>query len=136
MIRCRTVRQHSAEEGWDKDFVVGIKGTPWSPDGERARDDIRVDLFEVGSDRCALPPEIDPPIFPGRMRLSREMFERFGLAAQRLGFRAIRTGIVYLANHTERCCGRTEQGLVLPRSVATERIMRARHEERARETRE
>ena len=127
MIRCRTVRQHSAEEGWDKEFVVGIKGTPWSPDGERARDDIRVDLFEAGSDRCAHPPEIDPPIFSGRMRLSREMFERFGLAAQRLGFCGTRTGIVYLANHIECCWEKTEQELELPRSVAT---ASERHENR------
>ena len=45
------------------------------------------------------------------MRLTREMFERFGLTAQCLGCRAIRTGIGYPANHTERCRERIEQEL-------------------------
>ena len=45
VIRCRTVRQLSAQERWDTEFVPSIKGTPWSPDGERAEDvNIRVDL--------------------------------------------------------------------------------------------
>ena len=99
MIRCRTVRQLSAQEKWDTEFVLSIKGTPWSPDGERAGDvNIRVDLPEARGDRGVHPPDIDPPIIPRRMRLTREMFERFGLTAQCLGCRAIRTGIGYPAN--------------------------------------
>ena len=48
VIRCRTVRQLSAQERWDTEFVLSIKGTLWSPDGERAGDDnIRVDLLEI-----------------------------------------------------------------------------------------
>ena len=139
MIRCRTVRQLSAEERWDKEFVLSIKGTPWSPDGERAGDvNIRVDLPEAPGDRGAHPPDIDPPIIPRRMRLTREMFERFGLTAQCLGCRAIRTGVGYPANHSERYRERIEHELErsvkeLPRSLATERIKRARHEERARD---
>ena len=112
VIRCRTVRQLSAQERWDKEFVLSIKGTPWSPDGERAGDvNIRADLPEAGGDRGAHPPGIDPPIIPRRMRLTREMFERFRLTAQCLGCRAIRTGIAYPANHTERCRERIEQEL-------------------------
>ena len=112
MIRCKTVRQLSAQERWNKEFVLSIKGTPWSPDGERAGDvNIRVDLPEAGGDRCAHPPDIDPPTIPGRMRLTREMFERFGLVAQCPGCRAIRTGVGYPANHSERCRERVEQEL-------------------------
>ena len=98
VIRCRTVRHLSAEERWDKEFVLSIKGTPWSPDGERAGDvNIRVGLPEARGDRGAHPPDIDPPIIPRRIRLTREMFERFGLRAQCLGCRAIRTGVEYPA---------------------------------------
>ena len=141
MIRCRTVRQLSAQERWDTEFVLSIKGTPWSPDGERAGDvNIRVDLPEAGDDRVH-PPVIDPPIIPRRMRLTRETFERFGLTAQCLGCRAIRKGIGYPANHTERCRERTEQELEKEPEGASrvarnrERIKRARHEERARDMR-
>ena len=38
VIRCRTLRQLSAPGRWDTEFVLTIKGTPWSPDGERAGD--------------------------------------------------------------------------------------------------
>ena len=38
VIRCRTVRQLSAQERWDTEFVLSIKGTPWSPDDQRARE--------------------------------------------------------------------------------------------------
>ena len=63
--------------------MLSIKGNPWSPDGERARDvNIRVDLLEAGGDRGPHPPDIDPPIIPRRMCLGWEMFERFGLTAQ------------------------------------------------------
>ena len=104
--------QDSAQERCDSEFVLSIKGTPWSPDVERARDvDIRVDLPEARGDRGAHPPHIDPPIIPRRMRLTGEVFERFGLTAQCLGCRAIRTGIGYPANHTERCRERIEQEL-------------------------
>ena len=53
--------------------------------------------------------KLTPPIIPRRMRFNREMFETFGLTAQCLGCRAIRTGNP--ANHTERCRERTEQEL-------------------------
>ena len=142
VIRCRTVRQLSAEERWDKEFVLSIKGTPWSPDGERAGDvNIRVDLPEARGDRGAHPPDIDPPIIPRRMRLTREMFERFGLTAQCLGCRAIRTGVGYPANHSERCRERIEHELEKEPEGASkvardrERIKRARHEERSRDVR-
>ena len=46
------MRQLSAEERWDKEFVLSIKGTPWSPDGERDGDvNICVDLPEARGDR-------------------------------------------------------------------------------------
>ena len=65
VIRWRTVRQLSAEWRRDKEFVLSIKGTPWSPDGERARDvNIRVGLPEARGARSAHPPEIDPPNHP------------------------------------------------------------------------
>ena len=54
-----------------------------TPDGERAGHiGIRVDLPEARGDRGVHPPEKDPPIIPRRMRLTREMFERFGLTVQ------------------------------------------------------
>ena len=115
---------------------------PWSPDGEGAGDvKIRVDLPEAGGDRGVHPPDIDPPIIPRRMRLTREMFERFGLTSQCLGCRAIRTGIGFAANHTERCLERIELELEMEPEGASrvardrERIKRARHEERARDMR-
>ena len=82
-----------------------------------------------------------PPAIPRRLRLTREKFDRFGLTAQRLGCRAIRTGIGYPANHTERCRERIEQEFEKEPEGASkvardsERIKRARHEERAREMR-
>ena len=85
---------------------------------------------EMGHRIRAEHPDIDPPIISQRMRLAREMFERFGLTAQCLGCRATRTGIGHPANHTERCRERMSPG-----SLATERIKRARHEERARDVR-
>ena len=69
------------------------------------------------------------------------MFERFALAAQCLGCRAIRTGNGYQANHTERCNERIEQELEKESEGASkvardrERIKRARHDERARDVR-
>ena len=70
--RCRTVRQLSAQERWDTEFVLSIKGTPWSPDGERAGDvNIRVALPEAGGDRGAHPPDVEPSIIPRRMRLTK-----------------------------------------------------------------
>ena len=67
-------------------IVPSTNGTPWPPDGERAGDvNIRVDLPEAGGDRGAHPPDIDPPIIPKRMRLTREIFERFGLIRTGLG---------------------------------------------------
>ena len=141
MIRCRTVRELSAQER-DTEFLLSIKATPWSPDGERAGYvNIRVDLPEAGGDRGVHPPNIDAPIIPRRMRLTREMFERFGLAAQCLGCRAIRTGTGYPANHTERCRERIDLELEkepagAPRVARDrERKKRARHEERARDMR-
>ena len=65
VVRCRTVRQISAQERWDKEFVLSIKGTPWSPDGERAGDvNIRVDLPEARGERGAHPTDIDPTNHP------------------------------------------------------------------------
>ena len=99
-----------------------------------------VDLPEAGG-RGAHPPDIDPLIITRRMRLAGEMFERFGLTAQCLGCRAIRTGIGYPANHTERCRKRIEQELEKEPEGASriardrERIKRAKHEERARDMR-
>ena len=90
---------------------------------------------------CRRWPDVDPPIILRRMRLTREMFERFGLTAQCLGCRAIRTGIGYPANHTERCRERIEQELEKELEGASrvardrERTKRARHEERARDMR-
>ena len=58
-----------------------------------------------------------------------------------LGCRAIRTGIGYPANHTERCRERIGQELEKELEGASrvardrERISRARHEERARDMR-
>ena len=87
------------------------------------------------------PPNIVPPIIPRRMRLTWEMFERFGLTTQCVDCRAIRTGIGYPANHTERCRERIEQELEKEPEGASRaardryRIKRARHEERARDMR-
>ena len=108
VIRYRTVRQLSAKGRWNQEFV----GNPWSPDGERAGDvNIRVDLPEARGDRGAHPPDIDPPIIPRRMRLSREMLERFGLTAQCMSCRATRSEIGYLANRSGRCRERIEEEL-------------------------
>ena len=108
-----------------KEFVLSIKGTPWSPDGERAGDvNIRVDLAEARGDRGGRIRQIlthqsspEECASPGRC------FERFGLAAQCSGCRAIRTGIGHPANHTDRCRERIEQELEKepPGSLATER---------------
>ena len=97
-----------------------------------------MDLPEARGERGARPPDIDPPIILRRMRFSTEMFERFGLIAQCLGCRATRTGIGYLP--TERCRERIKQELEMEPEGASkvardrERIKRARHEERTKDT--
>ena len=127
MIRCRTVRQLSAHERWDTEFVLSIKGTPWSPDGERAGDvNIRVDLPEARGDRGVHPPDIDPPVITRRMRLARDMFERFGVTAQCLGCRAIRTELgarqTTLSDVVKGLSSSLRKSLKeLPGSLATER---------------
>ena len=81
--RCRTVRQFSTE------FVLSIKATPWSPDGERAGDvNIRVDLLDQSIPRL----------------------ERFGLTARSLGCRAIRTRIGCPASHPEEGLSKNSRG--------------------------
>ena len=91
-----------------------------------------MDLSEAGGDSGAHPPDIDPPFIPKIMRLTWEMFERFGLTAQCFGCRAIPTRIGYPANHTERCRERIEQELEKEPEGASkvardrERIKRAR----------
>ena len=92
VIRCRTVRQLSAEERWDEEFVLSIKGTPWSPDG--AGDvNIRVDLPEARGDRRAHPPDKDPPIITRRIHLSGGDVREVWSYRACLGCRTIRTGI-------------------------------------------
>ena len=86
VIRCRAVQLLSVQERWDTEFVLGIEETQWSPDAERAGDvNICVDLREAGADKKAHAPDIEPPDTPRRMRLTREMFERFGLTTQCFG---------------------------------------------------
>ena len=76
-----------------------------------------------------------------RVRVTWEMFERFGLTAQCLGCRSIRTGVGYLADHSERCRERMEHELEKEPEGSSkvargrERIKRARHEERASDMR-
>ena len=73
--------------------MLSIKGTQWSPDGERARDvNIRVGLSEAGGDRGVHPSDFEPPISSRRMRLTREMFERFGVTAQTFTLRDVAKG--------------------------------------------
>ena len=123
MTRCRTVRQ-LAQERWDTKFVHSIKGTPWSPDGERAGDvNIRVDLPEARGDTGVHPPDIEPPIIPRRRRLTWEMFERFGLTTQCLGCCAIRTGIGTTLSDVARGFSRSLRKSLkqLPGSLAAER---------------
>ena len=139
VMRCRTVRQLSAQERWDTEFVLSIK-EPCGLKTERAGDvNIRVDLPEARGDRGAHLPDIDPPIMPRRMRLTGQMFERFGLTAQCVGCRAIRTRIGYPVNHSERCRERIEQELEKEpegaSKVARDRERIGRHEERARDMR-
>ena len=66
--------------------MLSVKGTPWSPDGERAGDvNVRVDLPEARGDRGVHPPDIEPPTISRRVRLTGEMFERFGLTTPMFG---------------------------------------------------
>ena len=97
---------------------------------------IRVDFPEARGDRGAYPPDTTP-VIPRRMRLTREMTDKFGLTPQCLGCRAIRTGEGYNVKHTGRCRERIEREVGKEpegsSKVArdTERIKRARTEERA-----
>ena len=85
-----------------------------------------MDLPEARGDRGVHPSDIDPPVIPRRMRPTREMFERFGLTAQCLGCRAIRTGIgtpqTTLSDVAKGLSRSLRKSLKeLPRSLATER---------------
>ena len=105
-------------------------GTPWSLDGERVGDvNIRVGLLGARGDRGARPPDVDPPVMPRSMRLTSEVFECFGLTAQCLGCRAIRTAVGHPASHTERRRERVERELEKELYRDAEGIMRARREE-------
>ena len=92
VIRCGTVRQLSVEERWDRKSR--------EPRGLfTVRVNIRVDLPEARGDRGAHPPDREPPFLTRRMRLTKEMFERFGLTTKCLSCCAIRTGVGHPANH-------------------------------------
>ena len=125
VIRCSTVRELSAEERWDKEFVLSIKGTPWSPDGERAGDvNIRVDLPESWRRQGAHPPDVDAPIIPTRMRPNREMFEEvwshrpmFGLRCHS-GIFSMKTTLSAVAKGLSMNSRKSLKAL--PRSLATE----------------
>ena len=75
------------------------------------------------------------------MRLTREMFERFGLTAQCFACRAIRSGVGYPANHIERCRKRIEHEREKEPEGGSrvlrdrERVKRAGQKERARDMR-
>ena len=110
VIRCSTVRQLSAEERWDKEFVLSIKGFPWSPDGERAGDvNIRVDLPESGGDRVRI-----------RRMLMHQSSQRECTPIGRCARGLVSPPNVWVAvpfrnffheNHTERCRERIEHEL-------------------------
>ena len=99
--------------------MVSIKGTPWPADGECAGDvNIHVDIPEARGDRGVHPPDIDPPSIPRRMRLAREMFERFGLTAQCLELGTRQTTLSDVAKGLSRSLRRSLKEL--PGSLATE----------------
>ena len=113
VIRCRTVRQLSAEERWDKEFVLSIKGTPWSPDGERGRrrqhpcgSPPRLEAMEA-----AHPPDIDTPIIPRRTRLTKEVFGEVLSHRPMLGMPCHSHRSWAPANHTERSLKRIQREL-------------------------
>ena len=139
MIRCRTVRQLSAEERWDEEFVLNIKETPWSPDGGRVGDaNIRVDFLRLEATGVRIPQILTHQSFSGECASSGRCFERFGVTARCLGCSAIRTGIGYPWKTTLSAVAKGLSMISrsslrkLSRSLATERIKRATHEERAR----
>ena len=99
-----------------------------------------MDLSEARGDRGVHPPDIDPPIIPWRMRFTGRCSR--GLVSppnawvavpfeRELGTR--QTTLSDVAKGLSRSLRRSLKEL--PGSLATERIKRARHEERARDTR-
>ena len=135
MIRCRTVRQLSAQERWDTEVVLSIKGTPWSPDGERAGDvNICVDLPEARGDRGAHQSSPGECASPGRCSRGLVSPPNVWVAVpfdRELG--TPQTTLSAVAKGSSKSSRRNLKEL--PKSLATERIKRARHEERARDLR-
>ena len=138
VIRCRTVRQLSAEERWDEEFVLNIKETPWSPDGGRVGDaNIRVDFLRLEATGVRIPQILTHQSFSGECassgRCSRGLVSPPDVwvavpSEQELGtlettLSAVAKGLSMISRSSLR---------ELSRSLATERIKRATHEERAR----
>ena len=116
VISCRTVRHVSAQEKWDTEFVLSIKGTPWSPDGERAGDvNIRVDLLEAGGDRGARIRHILT-----RSSSAGECASIVGCSGDSVSPPGV-WGMGHPANHTERCRERIEQELEKESEGASQR---------------
>ena len=107
MTRCR---QCSGEMG-DR-IRAEYQRNPWSPDGERAGDvNIRVDLPEARGDRVCIRQILTHQSSPEECASLGRCSRGWVSPAQCLGCRAIRTGIGYPANHTERCREKIEQEL-------------------------
>ena len=88
---------------------------------------------EARGDRGAHPPDIDPPIIPRRMRLNRKMFERVWSRHPMFGLPCHSNLQTTLSADAKELSKNSRKSLKeLPRSLATERIERARHEERDR----
>ena len=137
VIRCRTVRQLSAEERWDKEFVLSIKGTP-SPDGgvPEMSTSVWISLrLEATGERIRQ--ILTHQFIPRGMPFTSEMFERFGIIAQCLGcvpfgqeLGTLQTSLSAVVKGLSTNSRRSQKELT--RSLATERENQAgeRHESR------
>ena len=126
VIRCRTVRQLCAGERWDTEFVLSIKGTPWSPVGGRAGEvNIRVDLSELEVTGVRIRQILAHQSSSGEDP-TREMFERFWFRDPffwvAVPFRELGTLQTTLSAVAKRLSKKSRKSLrEPPRSLATER---------------
>ena len=142
VIRCRTVRQLSAQERWDTEFVPSIKGTLWSPDGERARDvNIRVDLLRLEVTEVRIRQILTLRSSPGDCASLERCSRGLVSPPKCLGWRATSNGNWVPSKPHRAMSRKIEQELEKEPEGASkvardrERIKRARHEERARDMR-
>ena len=104
-VRARTIKRLPEATRRDKDMIMGMRGTPWSPDGESSeRIGIRIDIPTGGID--VLPVHRD--LQTKRVYLTKADFNMH-ITDGCPGCAAIKRGLSKSVNHNDKCRARIEK---------------------------